>query len=259
MSTTVKSRPRPTGQPRIEPKLQARRIEVARHQGRRRLRTVLVILVLVAVVVGAFVAVQSPLLDVDQVVVTGAPHTGAAAIRRASGIPVGQAMASVDAGTAAARLERLPWVEQATVARSWPGTVRITVVERSPLAIIGEGADAALVDAHGRVLGPAAKEHLPVIGGSPVNAGAEVPSQRRLVLAVLAGMPPKLRKEVAGAHATASGIALTLTDGIRVDWGSISQSTAKNDALTVLLKQADRPTIATIDVSVPRAATITRR
>ena len=60
------------------------------------------------------------------------------------------------------------------------------------------------------------------------------------------------------AASTDAGTTLVLTDGIEVRWGDATQATAKSDALQVLLEQADRPTIEGIDVSVPRAATLTR-
>jgi len=45
---------------------------------------------------------------------------------------------------------------------------------------------------------------------------------------------------------------------ITVRWGDTSQPTAKVDALQALLEQADRATIDRIDITVPRASTITR-
>ena len=257
MSATVM--PRSSGRaPRVEPKLQARRIEVARHQGRRRLRFVVLVLGVVIAVVAVFGATRSPALDVDHVVVRGADQTGAAAVRRASGVPLGRPLVSVDPAHVEARLERLPWVERASVARSWPGTVRITLTERTPIAVVGTGSAAVVVDGDGRAIAAAHHEDLPVVAGAPVAVGRELAAPRRSVVSILEEMPAALRREVAAAHATPSGIALTLTDDITVRWGDSSQPSAKADALAVLLEQADRSTIAGIDVSVPRAATVTR-
>lgn len=259
MSPTSTSSARSMRAPVVEPRLQARRVEVARNQGRRRLRKVLVAVAVAVVVVGAFAVTRSPALDVDQVAVAGATHSGAAAVREASGIALGRPMISLSTDAAVERVEALPWVDHATVQRSWPGTIRIRVVERVPVAIVGTGSDAVIVDADGRALGAADAEDLPAVGGDPVAVGERLDGPNRAVVAVLGGLPPALRAEVASGHATDAGVSLTLTDDVHVRWGDRSQPTAKADALAVLLEQADRSTIDVIDVSVPRAATVTRK
>lgn len=242
----------------VDPRLQARRVEVARGQGRRRLRWVVAAVVVVVVVVGAFAVTQSPALDVDQITLSGASRTEEAAARAASGIEVGSPMVALDAPAAERRIEALPWVERATVSRSWPGTVQVAVVQRTPVAVVGSGTAAVTVDRDGQALGPASDADLPVVSGDPVAAGEELAAAQRWVVATLADLPSELRSEVAAASATPTGIRLTLTDDIEVRWGDSSQPTAKADAVQVLLEQADRATIATIDVTVPRAATVTR-
>lgn len=242
----------------VDPRLQARRIEVARGQGRRRLRWVLAAVAVVVLLVGAFALTQSPVLDVDAVPVSGAAHTSTDDARTAAGIALGSPMVALDAPAAERRLEALPWVERATVTRSWPGTVRIALVERTPVAAVGSGDDAVAVDRDGRVLGSVGDEDLPVIAGDAAAPGEDLSDTQRWVVATVAGLPAELRSEVAAASATPSGIRLTLTDDIEVRWGDSSQRTAKADALQVLLEQAGRTTIDTIDVSVPRAATVTR-
>lgn len=51
-----------------------------------------------------------------------------------------------------ATLERLPWVERATVMRLLPDRLRVTVVERTPIAFAREKGKIGLVDAHGVLL-----------------------------------------------------------------------------------------------------------
>jgi cell division septal protein FtsQ len=137
--------------------------------------------------------------------------------------------------------------------------VRIEIEERTPVATVGTGSGAVAVDRTGRALGPVADDaDLPVIGGGAVAAGEQVSASQQRVAATMADLPADLRSQVAEAKATSSGIRLTLDDGITVRWGDRSQPTAKADAVLVLLDQAGRDTIDTIDVSVPRAATVTR-
>ena len=51
-----------------------------------------------------------------------------------------------------AELEALPWVEHATVMRMLPNRVRVSIVERTPVAFVRQGNEIGLVDAHGVLL-----------------------------------------------------------------------------------------------------------
>jgi cell division protein FtsQ len=51
-----------------------------------------------------------------------------------------------------ADLERLPWVQHATVMRLLPNTLRVSVVERTPVAFVRQGTSIGLVDASGVLL-----------------------------------------------------------------------------------------------------------
>jgi len=51
-----------------------------------------------------------------------------------------------------ADLERLPWVQHATVMRLLPNTVRVAVTERVPVAFVRQGTQIGLVDADGVLL-----------------------------------------------------------------------------------------------------------
>lgn len=50
------------------------------------------------------------------------------------------------------QLETIPWVEEATVRRALPNKIEVEIVERTPVAFLRQGADMALVDAHGVIL-----------------------------------------------------------------------------------------------------------
>ncbi len=255
---------RPTGGPdadAMDPRLRARRIEVARDRGRRRLRRMVALGILTVLTLAAIGISRSPLLDVDTVRVEGAARSGSGTVRSAAGIWRGRPMTSVDLGAAEARLEALPWVADATVARRWPGTVAITVRERTPAAVMGEGAGSVLVDREGRILGPASgREQLPVAGDDPTEGpGDLLPAASRPLVGVLADLPPELRAEVALGEAVDGGFALELHDGVRVLLGDGTRLRAKASRTMLLLAEADRSTIATVDVGVPDAPALTRR
>src|SRR5690242_1197549 len=110
---------------RIDPRIRERRIVVQREAGRRRLRVPLVLMSVVSVFGLAYLAVSSPLFDVDRVEVRGAHHLRVADVRAAAHVGHHRALLFVDVAAVARRVERLPWVEHATVRRAWPGTLRV--------------------------------------------------------------------------------------------------------------------------------------
>jgi len=69
------------------------------------------------------------------------------------------------------QLEKIPWIEKATVMRVLPDQLRISVVERTPVALVRHGQQIGLVDANGVLLSMSAssmsKHHysFPVVTG----------------------------------------------------------------------------------------------
>jgi cell division protein FtsQ len=77
---------------------------------------------------------------------------------------------SVDLAQRRAELERLPWVAHATVMRLLPNRMRVSIVERTPVAFVRQGSHIGLVDAGGVLLDmPEAKGNadysFPVVSG----------------------------------------------------------------------------------------------
>ena len=74
-----------------------------------------------------------------------------------------------------AELERLPWVAHATVMRLLPNRMRVSIVERTPVAFVRQGSHIGLVDANGVLLDmpvdAKASEHysFPVVTGISAN------------------------------------------------------------------------------------------
>jgi cell division protein FtsQ len=65
------------------------------------------------------------------------------------------------------QLEQIPWVESATVQRILPNRLRVELTERTPVAFARNGAELALIDAHGVILDRPRGEdlHFPVVTG----------------------------------------------------------------------------------------------
>jgi cell division protein FtsQ len=72
-----------------------------------------------------------------------------------------------------ADLERLPWVEHATVTRLLPDRLRVQIQERTPVAFVRQGAQIGLVDANGVLLDMATDAGVDAHYSFPVLTGIE--------------------------------------------------------------------------------------
>jgi len=251
----------------IDPRIEARRQAVhgeRRHRLRRRL---LAVAIAVTVLVALFGVTRSPLLDVDAVTVAGNRQTDAAALRRASGIQVGDRLVDLDLGRAEAGMRELPWIRDAVAERSWKGTVELRVTERSPVAALlvapaGTAPSWVLVDAERRVLAPLATEptELPVVAG----VAAAAPGQRldpalSDALTVAQALTPGLRRRVAVVHAVDENtVDLTMRPAGVVHLGTTDDLVQKVQSLQTVFGQVDRCQTVQVDLRVPDAPVLTR-
>ena len=115
----------------MDPRISARRTAVIKEQGRRRLVIAGVALGIVALLVGGWFLLHTPLFSARSVTVTGNVHETAAQVVAQAGLASHPPLLDVNAGAVAARLEQLPWVRTATVQVSWPDGVHIAVTEET--------------------------------------------------------------------------------------------------------------------------------
>jgi cell division protein FtsQ len=83
--------------------------------------------------------------------------TGLNEVSRAEMLPIfgediGRNIFFVPLSERRSQLERIPWVERATVMRLLPDQIRVSVVERQPVAFMRQGSQVGLVDANGVLL-----------------------------------------------------------------------------------------------------------
>ena len=161
MNTRVKRQSparKPAQRPRapVDPRIRERRVAVVRARGRRRLRWLIAISVFAILVAVGWLVIQSPLLDVDRVRVTGTQLVAPGDVRRATGVHPGDPILFVDTTAAERGVEQLPWVDDATVERRLSGELVVKVTERRPAAWARRAADTvALIDRRGRILADA--------------------------------------------------------------------------------------------------------
>ncbi len=256
----------------IDPRLRARRIAVRRDLGRHRLHRLAALGIVVAVLALVVAAALSPLLDVDAVEVAGTRKATADDVVVASGVQRSDQLVLVDRQGVERRVERLPWVRTASVSRSWPGTLEISVVEREAVAgFVGADGLLVLADAGGRILDVApAGEVDPtvvVITGpeSPGAPGDSVAGPARAPLEVAAALPADIADRVGEIAVEEDGTITLLLDpvgdaaGPRVVVGDTLDLKAKVGALATVLARVDLTGVASIDLQVPSAPALTRR
>jgi len=222
-------------------------------------RAVFFALVAVAIVATlGWALLGSKLLIVRSVQVTGTgPLVSRAEVLRAARIQPGLPLIRVNAAAVAARVERIQQVQSATVSRSWPSTVTIVVLPRTPVFAVASAGGYALVDAFGvtvrqSVTRPPALPLLTVGAPGAPPAGSLRGSQAvRAAARVLAELPPPVAHQVRLVlAASASAVSVRLTDGIVVVWGSPRRGAQKARELLLLM-----PTHARYyDVSAPGTA-----
>lgn len=247
----------------MDPRIRDRRVAVLRDAGRRRLRLLLLALGVVAVVAIAFGLTRSPVFDVDEVRVLGATRTAAADIERAGGLAGGPQLADVEPAVVAERLARLPWVQEAKVVRHWPGTVEVTLVERTPLATVPAAAGGwAVVDDTGRVLEttPEPQPGMVQVNAAVAPAPGEQVSRSTLgALGVLDALPTSLIELVNGLTVYEDGVIDVHARGLPIiHFGPPTAVRSKLVALTTLVARTNLKGVKSIDVRVPTAPVLTR-
>jgi cell division protein FtsQ len=226
----------------------------ARRQRTRRLvalRPVLAVAAVIALGVGAaWTLLYSHWLALQAIDVQGVHQLSNRQIEQAAALPNGEALARLDLDAAAERIEQIPAVGAATVSRSWPHSIIITVTERTPVALVEHAGTVRAVDATGAEFKLKGGRHgLPMLDVDPDSGALDDAAE------VVAGLPAVISQRVREVRADSiDSITLALRSGDEVLWGSAADSDRKAQVLAVLLRHR----ATSYDVSVPDQPTITR-
>jgi len=171
-------------------------------------------------------------------------------------------MLDVDEDAVSRSIASLPWVDEVTISRSWPGTVKLNIVERTPVAMLVHPNSTAvnplfaLVDTDGRVLGLSGETmvQLPRLSVSQdvVEPGAEMSVDVRPAIRVAERLPVTVANELDTIVLRDDGsILLEFVSGGSAELGTMTQLEEK--FLAVLAMFESSPDMATrdIDVRVP--------
>lgn len=193
----------------------------------------------------------TPLMSARTVAVTGTGVVTREQVLDAAAIRLRTPLLQIDTDAVADRVAGIRAVASARVQREYPSTVRITIVERIPLVVKDFPDGPHLFDRDGVDFATAPPPPgLPYIDVD--NPGPADPPTRA-ALQVMTALRPEVVAQVARIAApSVASIALTLTDGRTVVWGTTDRTDEKADKLAALLTQPGR----VYDVSSPDLPTV---
>lgn len=221
-------------------------------RSRRRKVTWLVTLI-VAVLVSAAVtgAVYSPVLQLKTIRVEGASLVSAASVRDAVKNQIGTPLALVDFDGITKSLSKYPLIRSFVTETVPPDTLVIRISERQPIGSLATSSGFSVVDPAGIVIskGTDRAPGLPLI---ELGSAAKDSPAFTAAVGVLLALPADLLKQVDSVTAqTSDDVALALSDGKSVVWGSQEQSELKARVLAALVKSDGSSGAASYDVSAP--------
>lgn len=150
---------------------------------------------------------------VEQVDVVGREQTDPKALLAAAGLKRGDPILAFSPEAARQRIESLPWVASAAVARRLPDTVAITIVERKPIALWQHNEKISLIDSAGANLGTVAIESAPAL---PLIVGGDAPTHASELLGLLAQHPEIAKRVQASSWIGSRRWDLKLDNGVEV-------------------------------------------
>lgn len=248
----------------------ARAIEDARREAKRRasglvppgaptprgrvrgLRAALLTTLVVILGVGVgLILYFTPVMSVRDVLVVGTAEVPVEEVTEVAQVALGTPLLQVNTGAVADRVAEIRRVASARVQREYPSTLRITIAERVPVAVMDFPDGPHLFDRDGVDFAtappPPSLPYLEVATPGP----ADPPTQA--ALAVLTSLRPEVVEQVGRVAApSVASITLTLVDGREVVWGTHGRTEEKAEKLAALLTQPGH----TYDVSSPDLPTV---
>ncbi|GAA1733198.1 cell division protein FtsQ/DivIB [Aeromicrobium alkaliterrae] len=222
----------------------------------RAVRVLIGVVVLAVVATGAWLVAFSSVLAADEVKVTGTDQLTSDQVVSAADVPLGRPLARIDLDAIEERVRTLPAVESVDVSRSWPGTVAISVTERTAVAWIESQGQVKGVDKFGADFrtfdAPPPLTEIRVETTDPRDRQQSLEGLGSVV-ATLRDQAPDLLAQIAyGEAQSQDSVTFHLLDGRSVRWGSSEDSERKLEVITALLASVQA---SEYDVSAPEQPT----
>ncbi|MFV0463195.1 MAG: cell division protein FtsQ/DivIB [Nostocoides sp.] len=211
-------------------------------------RALAALLTVTLVLTAVWLVYFSPVLTVHRVEVSGLTGTSRAAVVQIARAQIGTPMATVDVGAIVTAVKARSEIAEVAVHRSWPSTLTIRAVVRSPVLVLkSPNGTMRVVDAEGVVFANVSKAPVGVpVVGIP-SSGTVSPDAVRAVLGIIRVLPDAMRPRM-GKLTVSSADRVTFSIGATsIIWG-----TAGQEELKLRIVQALLPTKpGVIDVSAP--------
>lgn len=222
-------------------------------------RALLVVAACLVLLAGAgFWLRDSGFFAVERVTVAGASGPDApkveSALRQAAR---DQTTLHLDRDALLQAVERYPTVGDVELDRDLPNGLRVTVVERTPVATVTIAGRKVPLTADGRLLeGATASDQLPALAVKGDPGGRLSDAEARRLLAVVAAAPRPLRAKARRAYQGARGLTLSMDEGPSVYFGSTRDLRAKWRAAARVLADPTTEGARYVDVRVPDRAAV---
>jgi cell division protein FtsQ len=209
-----------------------------------------IVLTVVSVGLG-LVLYFTPLMSVRGLEIDGLDAVPRDEVVAAVAVPTGTPLLQVDTDKVANRIATISRVASVRVQREYPSSLRVTVVERIPVAVKDMPDGTHLFDRDGVDFATAP----PPPGVSYLDVENPGPSDpaTKAALEVLTALRPEVAGQVGRIAApSVASITLTLADGREVIWGTTDRTDEKAEKLAALLTRPGH----TYDVSSPDLPTV---
>ena len=228
----------------------------------RRLNLFIAILLFAIAAEGLYVFLQSSFLNVRTIEVAGSSKVKKERIIKLSGINRKTGFFRFSNTTVEKHIKSESWIDGVKVDKTWLLNVRISVTERTPVAVLLVGSTYCLIDKQGVVL-EAGKQNtfgsLPLIADTPVRAPPKKGGRIRdrsvtNTLDCLKGLDKRIIDEADRLSAPSiDGLTINLRSGLIILYGKAELTDQKNYAIDVILEEARKEgkQWKYIDVRVP--------
>ncbi len=239
----------------MDRRIAERRHGVTEQRAARRLRLLIGVVAIAVFVAAGFWVVHSPVLDVDRITVSGGSRSDPGATLDRLGIAAGIPTMSVDAAAIENALSADPWIEDATVVVTWPGTVEVEVTEHAPVAAVQAADGFAHVTLSGVVVEMLGEGHgqavIVVPEPQPVRPGDVVAQSGVLgALEFVAGLPAEFRSGTTVYVDRADHLSATVGE-YQIRLGRAIDMGRKSSAAVALIEYGIEAG-SVVDVTAPR-------
>jgi len=192
-------------------------------------------------------------LSVQEILVDGRVETPAADVLALLEVSRNSPILGFQPADARAKLEKLPWVKNASVERWLPNTIYVRLTEREPLALWQRQGRLTLIDRDGAEIRNADVSHF---GALPVVVGDDAPPHAATLVALLDTEPTLARRVSAAVRVGARrwNVNLDMGDGRTIEVQLPELNPASAWARLAELERANglfEHNIITVDLRIP--------